>query len=52
MDSKDLRFVKVNFNLRPASEDAKDTTLNCVIRWNQQRLVISNVERIKPKTGI
>jgi integrase len=48
MDSKDLKSVKVNFNLRPASEDAKDTALNCVIRWNQQRLVISNVERIKP----
>jgi integrase len=48
MDSKDLKSVKINFNLRPASQDAKDTALNCVIRWNQQRLVISSVERIKP----
>jgi integrase len=48
MDSKDLKSVKVNFNLRPASENAKDTALNCVIRWNQQRIVISSVERIKP----
>lgn len=48
MDSKDLKSVKVNFNLRPASEESKDTALNCVIRWNQQKLVISNVERIKP----
>jgi len=48
MDIKDLKSVKVNFNLRPASEDAKETALNCVIRWDKQRLVISNVERINP----
>ena len=48
MDSKDLKSVKINFNLRPASQDAKDAALNCVIRWNQQRIVISSVERVKP----
>lgn len=48
MNSKELKSVKVNFNLRPLSDGAKDTALNCVIRWNQQRIVISSVERIKP----
>ncbi|HXI01479.1 MAG TPA: site-specific integrase [Sphingobacteriaceae bacterium] len=48
MDNKDLKSVKVNFNLRPASENSKDTALNCVIRWDKQRLVVSNVERINP----
>lgn len=48
MGSKDLKSVKVNFNLRPTSGESKDTALNCVIRWNLQTLVISNVERIKP----
>jgi hypothetical protein len=48
MDSRDLKSVKVNFNLRPTLEGAKDAALHCVIRWNQQRLVISSVERIKP----
>jgi len=48
MNSKNLKSVRVNFNLRPAPEDAKDTALNCVIRWNQQKIVISSVERIKP----
>lgn len=49
MENKDLKSVKVNFNLRSDSENEKNTALNCVIRWDKQKLVISNVERIEPK---
>ena len=49
MTTKDLKSVKVNFNLRTDGETSKDTPVNTVIRWNKQKIVISNVERIKPK---
>ena len=45
---KDLKPVKVNFNLRQTKETTLLTGVNCVVRWNNQRLVLTSVERIKP----
>ena len=36
MTTKDLKSVKVNFNLRTDGETSKDTPVNTVIRWNKQ----------------
>jgi site-specific recombinase XerD len=57
--TKDLKTVKVNFNLRTAAntnkitdyktDNEKDTAINCIVRWNNQKLILSNVEKVKPK---
>jgi integrase len=46
---KDIKPVKVNFNLRDQLTPDKNTAIHCVIRYNNQKLVISSVETIKPK---
>jgi site-specific recombinase XerD len=55
---KDLKTAKVNFNLRTAAPsikdtglktDEKETAINCIVRWNNQKLILSNVEKVKPK---
>ena len=56
---KDLKTVKINFNLRTAAntkketdyktDNEKETALNCIVRWNNQKLILSNVEKVKPK---
>ncbi len=46
---KDLKAVKVNFNLRQLKNSNEVTGVNCIIRWNKLRLVLTSVERIKPK---
>jgi integrase len=49
MAVKDIKPVKVNFNLRDQLNKDKDTAIHCVIRFNNQKTVISSVETIKPK---
>jgi hypothetical protein len=49
MAIKDIKPVKVNFNLRDQLTKDKDTAIHCVIRFNNQKVVISSVEAIKPK---
>ncbi|AMR33666.1 hypothetical protein A0256_20650 [Mucilaginibacter sp. PAMC 26640] len=49
MAIKDIKPVKVNFNLRDQLTKDKDTAIHCVIRYNNLKVVISSVESIKPK---
>lgn len=49
MAIKDIKPVRVNFNLRDQLNKDKDTAVHCVIRYNNQKTVISSVETIKPK---
>lgn len=49
MSLKDLKPVRVNFNLRQLNDIDELTAVNCVVRWNNQRLVLTSVERVKPK---
>jgi len=49
MAIKDIKSVKVNFNLRDQLTKDKDTAVHCVVRYNNQKVVISSVETIKPK---
>lgn len=49
MAIKDIKPVKVNFNLRDQLNKDKNTAIHCVIRYNNQKMVISSVESIKPK---
>ncbi len=47
--SETLKGVFVNYNLRNKLKSNVETPLNCIVRWDKQRLVFSNVEKIKPK---
>ena len=49
MAIKDIKPVKVNFNLRDQLNKDKDTAIHCVVRFNNQKIVISSVEVVKPK---
>jgi hypothetical protein len=53
-------FVQLwqNFHLRTAAPgkkdtpikiDVKETAINCIVRWNNQKFILSNVEKVKPK---
>jgi integrase len=46
---KDIKPVKVNFNLRSQTPDDKETAIHCVIRFNRQRIVLSNIDIIEPR---
>ncbi|GAA4327739.1 hypothetical protein GCM10023149_31330 [Mucilaginibacter gynuensis] len=48
---KDIKPVKVNFNLRDQLSKDKNTAIHCVLRYNNLKVVISSVETIKPKLG-
>lgn len=60
MNSNDLKGVKVNFNLRSKtgqereldqktkSKSNKETSINCVVRWNNQKIVLTAAESINP----
>src|SRR5690606_11860595 len=45
---KDSFILNVNFNLRSAKPKNKPTAINCIIRYNKQRIVISRVEKTEP----
>ncbi|TSJ42635.1 site-specific integrase [Mucilaginibacter corticis] len=49
MAIKDIKPVKINFNLRDQLNKDKDTAIHCVVRFNNQKIVISSVEAVKPK---
>lgn len=49
MAIKDIKPVKVNFNLRDQVNKDKETAIHCIVRYNNQKIVISSVETIKPK---
>lgn len=46
---KDIKPVKVNFNLRDQLTKDSETAIHCIVRFNGQRVVISSVENIKSK---
>ena len=46
---RDIKPVKVNFNLRHKQPVDKPTSIHCVVRFNNQRLVLSNIDNIEPR---
>jgi integrase len=49
MESITLKTVKVNFNLRSDSKSTEKTPVNCVVRWDNQKLTLSNVATVNAK---
>jgi integrase len=49
MAIKDIKPVKVNFNLRNITNKENLTAVHCIIRYNNERIVVSSVESVKPK---
>ena len=44
-----LKEVKINFNLRSTTPLNKPTPINCVLRYDNNRLVISNICKVEPR---
>ncbi|SFC07214.1 Phage integrase SAM-like domain-containing protein [Parapedobacter composti] len=41
--------VNVRFNLRATKPANKETAINCIVRFNNERLVISGVSKVQPR---